>query len=285
MNISEEFQAKVVAYLQNELSNQERIDFEKQLRINPDLEDALREQKFIDSQLFEENDWELTEFSKKEPAGKQYFEFYTDQKNQAFFQSLKNIQPKTDEKHIQDEKSPFRLRKVIRYVSAIAAVFILFAIVYQQTSTTINGSKLYAKYVEYDSLEGFIQKSEATSFDKAQHLFEQKEFAEAIAIFEKIKTQGKSNDLSQIYLALSLAETEQFEFSLQNLQPILNNNNSLQQANALWYAGLISLKANQNQKAKEYFERYLTTNDKIHSKKASKLIKKLKQTMSAKGKD
>lgn len=276
MNISEELQDKVIAYLQDELSNQEKVEFEKLLRINPDLEDALREQKFIDSQLFEDNDWELTEFSKKEPTSKQYFEFYTDQKNQAFFQSLKNIQPKTDEKHIQDEKSPFKLRKVIRYVSAIAAVFVLFAIVYQQTNTNINGSKLYAKYVEYDSLEGFIQKSEATSFGKAQHLFEQKEFAEAATIFEKIKTTGKSNDLSQIYLALSLAETKQFESSLQNLQPVLNNNNSLQQANALWYAGLISLKANQNQKAKEYFERYIKLGEQTHSKKASKLIKKLK---------
>ncbi len=157
---------------------------------------------------------------------------------------------------------------------AVAAVFLLLAL-FNPIFLENKVDGLYDRYSNYDQLESFIEKArEHSDFVEAEKLFENQMYDQAAEQFQRINNT-QDNDLGLIYQALSLSEIDQYQKALDLLKIVYSNNNSLQQANAYWYAAMIALKIKDYKLAENYLTEYLNLDQVLLNKQSANQILKV----------
>ncbi|MBA4316804.1 MAG: hypothetical protein C0412_00235 [Flavobacterium sp.] len=197
-------------YLSNELSAEEKTNFEKQLSEDPELASAFEVYKELNLHL--EN------------------KFGNEQELKAFKKNLKSI----SKEHFKTKKPKVVAFKPWQYAIAASIVILVGLFVFQN----INPS-----FEDYNNPEmaTFIERGDVNENLKlAQDAFNSKKYKTAIPYFEAILKVNKSPEIQYFY-SVSLLEDNQFQKAEANLSE-LKSGNSIYKNKATWYLALSKLK-------------------------------------------
>ncbi len=284
---NQEYNIELISnYLANQLSPEQRQEFEQQMSEDDELRNLVLNQQYVDQLFIEDKDWPETDFDSSNTAQKEYFDYYRNAENKAFYQELKEIESNKEEQNT-------KRRKGISYSIAAAIVSVLIvSALFLNKPTGFD----YGQYSHYEHLPSATEKSGSNDdvLDQANLSFQERDFEQASKLYgqyfeveeytakqESSSAQEpaykESEDLAHIYFAISLAETDREQQAIEILQPIRENDNSLQQANAVWYSALFSLKQNNATEGKKYLQNYLALGANMpYQDDANQLLKKLK---------
>ena len=197
-------------YLENELSEEEKTNFEKQLSGDPELASAF--------EIFKELNLHLEN------------KFGNEQDLKAFKKNLKSI----SKEHFKSKKSKVVAFKPWQYAIAASIAILVGLFVFQN----INPS-----FEDYNNPEmaTFVERGDVNENLKlAQDAFNAKNYKTAIPYFEMVLKEKKSPEIQYFY-AISLLEDNQFQKAETNLSE-LKSGTSVYKNKAIWYMALSKLK-------------------------------------------
>lgn len=209
-------------YLSNELSAEEKTNFEKQLVEDPELASAFEVYKELNQHL--EN------------------KFGNEQELKAFKKNLKSI----SKEHFKTKKPKVVAFKPWQYAIAASVAILVGLFVFQN----INPS-----FEDYNNPEmaTFIERGDVNENLKlAQDAFNAKNYKTAIPHFEAILKVNKSPEIQYFY-AISLLEDNQFQKAETNLLE-LKSGTSIYKNKATWYLALSKLKQEDYKSCKEILQ-------------------------------
>ena len=206
-------------YLSNELSAEEKTDFEKQLSEDPEFASAF--------EIFKELNLHLQN------------KFGNEQELKAFKKNLKSI----SKEHFKSKKPKVVGLKPWQYAIAASIAILVGLFVFQN----INPS-----FEDYNNPEmaTFIERGDVNENLKlAQDAFNAKNYKAAIPYFEVVLNSTKSPEIQYFY-AISLLEENQFQKAETNLSE-LKSGTSIYKNKATWYLALSKLKQKEYKSCKE----------------------------------
>ena len=206
-------------YLENELSTEEKINFEKQLA---------EEQEFASSfEVFKELNLHLEN------------KFGNATELNAFKKNLKSI----SKEHFKTKKSKVVAFKPWQFAIAASIAILLGVFVFQNINPSFD---------DYNNPEmaTFTERGEVNDNLKlAQDAFNSKNYKVAIPYFEAVLNSTKSPEI-QYFFAVSLLEDNQFQKSETNLIE-LKSGTSIYKNKAIWYLALSKLKQKEYKSCRE----------------------------------
>ena len=206
-------------YFQNELSEEDKIKFEKQLSEDSELASAF--EIFKDLNLHLDN------------------KFGNASERNDFKKNLKSI----SKEHFKPKKSKVVAFKPWQYAIA-ASVAVLVGLFFFQN--------INPKFEDYNQPENayFTERGEVNDNLKvAQDAFNSKKYKAVIPYFETLLKEKKSPEIQYFY-AISLLEDGQFQKAETNLVA-LKSSNSVYKNKATWYLALSKLKQKEYKSCKE----------------------------------
>jgi hypothetical protein len=209
-------------YLENELSTEEKVNFEKQLSEDTELASAF--ETFKELHLHLEN------------------KFGNSTELNAFKKNLKSI----SKEHFKTKKSKVVAFKPWQYAIAASAAILVGLFVFQN----INPS-----FEDYDNPEmaTFTERGDVNENLKlAQDAFNAKNYKAAIPHFDAVLNSTKSPEIQYFY-AVSLLEDNQFQKAETNLSE-LKSGTSIYKNKATWYLALSKLKQKDYKSCKEILQ-------------------------------
>lgn len=240
--MNEELYITFEKYCNNEMSQEEQLDFENQLQNNADMQ-----QKF---EIYKDaNKFLETKFSSETAAFKQ------------------NLEAISKEHFAENEHKKTKVIAFKPWQYAVAAsIAVLFGTwFYMQNSIP--------QYGDYSTPETamFVERSMGdANLKEAQNAFNAKDYKKAVASFEKV-TDLKNPELQYFY-AISLIQTNNYA----KAETLLNNiksGTSVYKDKATWYLALSNLKQKKLEECKSYLKQLPA--DAEDFDKAQKLLKKL----------
>ncbi|OFX49608.1 MAG: hypothetical protein A2046_05950 [Bacteroidetes bacterium GWA2_30_7] len=245
---SEEITILIERYLDGELSEQEKLQFELDIKTNKELANDLLLHKEIRKALADEEIIDLRE-------------------------KLNNISDKFHEKERKTKKK----KQFAIYLSSSLIVISLITSFYIYDKKYTN-DELYNMYYEhYDA--GTITRGEIKSskeiYTNALRTYDIGKYVDAIKLFEQISDSSEYYISKEYFTGLSYMELLNFEKAIIHFEPLLDNNESIYYENIIWFTGLCYLKTNQNEKAKQQFTKLLDKNSGFQ-KNSKEILEKIK---------
>lgn len=234
-------------YIHNELSSEERIRFEEQLKKDPTLEEAY--------QLYSSIENTMQSDTKSETA------FFTE-----------NLQP-FQKKYFTTAKSKKtgKVKRVFFLAISAAAILILVLTVFPiGNGAKMTNEELYAQYTPFEKVTEITRGSTKDSlFNIGSSFYNNKKYTEAIPYFEKVLD---SNAQAHFLYAVCFIETNNYPKAYAALDDLINGQSSYREK-AEFYKALLFLKQNKVDACKQMLlsiNRYSSYND-----QAKALYKKL----------
>ncbi len=230
-------------YLNNEMSLEEKTDFENQLQ-----NDEFFKKQF---ELYKETT--------------QFLEVKFSSETTDFKENLKSI----SENHFADTTK--KKSKVISLQSkwfAIAAMLVVFIGVWFLNS---GGNPSYSDYNQHENANFIERGSVIKDLKESQEAFNNKNYEKAIPLFEKVLVEYKRPEI-ELYYGISLLEfnkTTQAEVVFSDLK----DGESVYNQKAIWYLALVKLKLGDFEACKSYLKEI--SSDSEDFEKAQELLKDL----------
>lgn len=209
-------------YLNNQLSEKEKVNFEKTIAGNNEL-----------NNLFIEHQNAIVAI-----------EIYSIKKelNQLF---QENANPKI-----------MTLKSWNKKIGIAASLIVLLSISYFFFMQKPASQKLYDTYFYKDEgLPITMGNSEKNDFNDAMNTYKKDDYSSASVQFQKLLNQKPTNDTLQYYTAMSYLNNNNFENSEILLKKVTKNNNSHFKSDSYYFLSLIALKNNKITEAKSYLEK------------------------------
>lgn len=229
MNINDDI--LITQYLNNTLSDQERKNVLDRMVNDAEFkEKVLFEKQLLDT--FDENKWSFIE-NTNAAAVKEYSELF--KKEEKLKQAL------------EDAKINFNTPKKTNfnwYLYASAAMIVLLIAIVPFVNNSSSSSELYATYINTTELPSLsIRGNDSNDIrTKAQHLFEQKKYEEALVILNKeLDLSKKQTATVYLYMGISQMELNQFEKATTTFNELLNSG-LMDAPKGYWYKALLYLK-------------------------------------------
>lgn len=240
----EEITILIESYLDGELSEQERLQFEQELKTNKELANDLLIHQEIRNALGDEDLIDLRE-------------------------KLSIIR---EDYHRKEKK-----KKRFAIFASSSIIVIAFITTFFICNKSYTNDELYNMYYEhYDAgtiVRGEVQPTKEI-YTNALRTYDKGQYAEAIKLFEQIRDTSAFYQPKEYYTALSYMELQNFDKALNHLEPLLKNNVSALHKNIIWFSGLCYLKTNQNEKAKQQFK-YLSNSSSCFKQKSTEILEKI----------
>lgn len=208
--MNEEYYLLFDEYLSDEMSDEARTAFEKQLKEDVAVASAFETFKELHLHL-------ETKFGKATEL-------------KAFEENLKSI----SKKEFKTKKSKVIPFKPWQYATAASVAILIGLFLFQNTNPSFD---------DYNNPEGayFTERGlENGTLKAAQEAYNEKKYKKAIPYFETILKENKSPEL-QFFYAVSLLEDNQFQKAESNLNE-LKQGTSIYKDKAIWYLALSKLK-------------------------------------------
>jgi len=240
----------IEAYLDGTLSVKERLEFEKNLKEDPDLMKEYLFRKNINKAISEVDVLELRN------------------------------------KLIEIGSSENKVKRLCKYPfvfsSVAAAVILLFVISWsvffssEVISTTEVFNTYYSKYPVLTCNRSF---SDENLKDKILvngfNSYEKGAYIEAKDYFNQVLIMDNSNNMARFYYSICEIELNKLERSEKLLKELTYKNNHIFWEQSHWYLALVYLKQEKIEKASEIFE-YICEEDMAHKTEAKKILKSLR---------
>ena len=242
-------------YVDGVMSVDEQLWFEKELQHNADLQEEVKIQKKLQKMLAQK---ELLKLESELDA------IYT----QTFQPWRKSII--TIPNSVKNSLGKFSV------LAASVALVIITSIIFIGKHTSSN-TDIYKAYFQPAEISmSFRAGAEELNSDlrSAMTLYENKEYGEAIQLFEKILTKDQSRIGLNLYSGISHMEIEEYDEAHKSFNKVINNKANAFIESAEWYLGLCYLKTDEQDKAIEVFKT-IVERDGYYKKDAKKIIKKI----------
>lgn len=239
-------------YLENVMSKEERVWFEKELEGNLKLQDEVRLQKRLHKAIADKEAFALEE-----------------QLNLIHDQVYKPWTVKL---------SKSSMKKAMVIVSGIAVSLALVAVLLISQKNNTSTTDLYAQYFEPAEIGmSFRTSGNAVSNDlkTAMMLYESKRFDEAIKMFEEILKNDNSRIGLNLYSGISHMEVKEYDEANIRFRKIIDHKTNAFIESAEWYLGLCYLLKDDEEMAIQIFTE-ISNGKGFYSKESKKILKKLK---------
>ena len=216
-------------YLNNNLSLDEKIAFEKSILETPLLANKIEEVKQlllgIESAVLKNN---LDNFHEE-------------------LHPVRKIQSET----LDAKESPKKPKNMAIFYSIAAAIIIVFGIFwFMRDSNT--PEKLFAKHFTPDpGLPTVMSTTRDYSFYEGMVDYKRKEYSVAIKKWEKLVSEKENNDTLNYFLGVAYLAEGDAETSLKYLEPAQKFNNGIFKEDAYYYVALAKLKTGELEEAKK----------------------------------
>lgn len=232
-------------YLENELSTEEKTEFEKELKTNKKLQEILSIQKNAREILKDEK-----------------------------LLILKNTLDK-----IHKNKQPKNTSSILNsYVKWAAAILTLGLIIYfvfehfqKEKLTTILFNEHYKPHQPKTDNHLLHYTKDTTNFTKAMSLYIRGDFTESYSLFKKIVTNNPKNYHAHFYLSICAIEIDLLVVAEESLLYLIENHNHQYVDKSKWYLSLLYLKKGSVNKVKKLL-RDLMEDKTIYKKDAEKIL-------------
>ncbi len=261
---------EIEKYLSGEMTPEEVVVFEEKLQSNPDLKREVALYEDLDTVL-DDNNWEEIDPNADTKKVKAYEEFLKSEKGQNIITNIKEA-----EQAYFQKKQGVNVKQIVLYVVSIAAVFcILFFSIYDSAGS-YSPSELAENYKDWSDLPSFTTKSsENSEITTAENLFTNKNYKEALGLFQELKTDDTNKDLVALYIGISQFETNQNENAIKTFKNLADH--WKYGPRARWYLALVYLKNNNTKSAIKELEEITKDANNFNFKKAEEILNILKQ--------
>jgi tetratricopeptide (TPR) repeat protein len=242
-------------YLDGVMSLDEQFWFEKELQHDTNLQEEVKLQRDLQKMLAEKEVLEL-----ESELDVIYERAYHPWKTT--FSSVS--------KNIKDSLTKYSV------IAASIAVIIIVSVSFLGNRGSSNADIYNAHYQPAEINMSFRAIAEEVNSDlrTAMTLYENKEYAEAIGLFEKVLAEDNSRIGLNLYSGISHMEIEEYAEANQSFKKVIDHKANAFIESAEWYLGLCYLKTNENEKAAAVFGG-IVERDGYFKKDARKIIKKL----------
>lgn len=239
MNDEELNNEMIERYLRKEMTDDERIDFEKKITHDAELKEQITIYKALYSIEDTNDEWfeteENTELLEKEVA---------------LFRSKETVQFKENLKKFRDSNSKKKNNIFnLRLLSTVAAVLIIAIFILYPKD--VNLSSLYEEYHNWEELPSYISKGETDkdTYKKLESLFLNKEYQTVISQANQIDpTVFEIDQQASLFIGVAHLELDQYEEALQIFDQLITSN-SLNAHKGYWYKAMVYLKQGDKEKA------------------------------------
>lgn len=244
--LTEELLDKIDQYLKGELSELERLSFEKLLQ----EDEQLQEDVIIQKQLFAMHGTSTTDISSNETDFEAIALLKEKLKTDEYLHLSNKIRTIGNENRISNGKPRKRKTHYLNYFIA-ASVTIFFATLFFFNSESSLES-YYSENVNWENLPSFIDKGNALdNFTKGEIAFKKKEYKSAILSFENIETTNELYPYSLMYIGASYDVLNENEKALDYFNKLSQLTEFEEHTKGFWYQLLIHLKLDNKEKANE----------------------------------
>lgn len=237
-------------YLENEMSLEERVWFEKELAGSPSLQQEVDFQKKVNAVLSDKESIELKV-------------------------QLEQIHSEIAE---TTKKGKSTLKSIYRYSVTTAGVLglLLLSMVFYTSNKDYSSDELLGLY--YQPVNSPASYRALTDSDdilnKAINYYEDKEYDHAIKLFESVLKNDPEMIGINLYSGISHMEVHEYAIANERFQTIIAQDPNPFVESATWYLGLCYLYTNEREKAKSTFS-LLVQNEGYYKKDARKILKRL----------
>jgi tetratricopeptide (TPR) repeat protein len=250
------FTGYIDRYLEGTMENSELIWFQKELDGNVELQEDLRMQKKLNGLIVENQTICLQE-----------------QLNMIHSNLFKESEIKTS------VFSEPKRNKVLYLTMGIAASCMLLTIIIsKQLNTNISKNDIYNKYFEPANI-GMVFRSAGNGeindeLRSAMSMYEQKNYVNAINLFEDILNKDSSRIGLNLYSGISHMEIKEYDEANKRFNKIIDQNSNAFIESAKWYLGLCYLMTDKENQAKNVFTDISKSNS-YYNKDAKKILKQM----------
>lgn len=171
------------------------------------------------------------------------------------------------------------IRKIYRRVYYSAAALVVGVLVFTMylTNRNFTTQKLIDRFYEPEVASVTLRGTDSNKdlLAKAMHLYNNKEYGQAIEIFEAILQEDGSKIGLNLYSGISHMEIEKYDLANERFQRIIENKPNPFVESATWYLGMCYLQTEKKDKALEQFE-VLADTDGFYRKDAKRILRRMK---------
>jgi len=250
MTLDLKHSVSIEQFLANEMSASERLAFERELAINPDLAEELKLAMSIDSALGREDIIDLR-------------------------QKLISVISANRHEHAEVPVVRMHARKWWYAAASLLLLCAVAATLYLQAPRNISNDTLFTEF--YTSENIVDQTRGDQNLVEAVLKFQQKDFATASLLFRQIIDKDASNIAVKFYYGICNIETHDYQKAINVFDEIIEHNDNLYIEHAEWFRGLCYLKSNQKDKALDQFLAVASNPDNYHNKEARTILDKMQK--------
>ncbi len=242
-------------YLDGVMSVDEQFWFEKELAHDRELQEEVRLQKSLQKMLAEKEVLDL----------ESQLDTIYEQTYHPWRKTISSIP-----KNIKNSLNKYTV------VAASIALVVIFSVTFLGKKIS-SGTELYNTHYQPAEISmSFRASAEDVNTDlrKAMNLYQNKEYAEAIQLFEKVLTEDNSRIGLNLYSGISHMEIEEYDEANESFNKIIDHKANAFIESAEWYLGLCYLKTNETEKAFEVFGE-IVERDGYFKQDARKIMRKL----------
>ncbi len=260
-----DFLLEIEKYLDNDMSLEEKETFEAEVNSNPALAEELKLQQDM-RLVYEDEQWI--------EGDKQILKNKEAKSLKSFFKSKEAAFLKTSIEEVVIEN---RSRNKSFYFIGVAASITILIIISLFVFKGNGNDKLYTQYIQIDDIPSLITRGEDNNglIKKAQLLFENKKYNEAIEVFTQYQNETQSiNSLSYIYTGIAYLELDEFDKAMYQFE-LLSRSNTLHAKKANWYMAMVYLKQNNKQQLQMILQSIISNKSSFKYKEAQELFEQI----------
>lgn len=221
-------------FLKGNLSDNERLNFKKEMFADPSLAEEVQINKNLFA-LFETDEWE--DIHQLNEDGVAYEEYILSD-------DAKKIQGAITEANKQYKRTSISPRKRYSWYAVASSFIILLAVGYSLWFNNNNTPEnLYADYSDLSDIPSLTLRNDADKLlSEAEQMFLQKEYTGALRALELFEAKyATSNPSTILYKGICFLETNNYDKASETFT-LLKNSNTLDSDKAYWYLALTHLK-------------------------------------------
>jgi TolA-binding protein len=272
-------------YNAGEMSNSQKVWFEKELDGNEKLQNEVNLSKRTDEILENPNIISLRNklfaIEKRREADIQY---QRDKVGIQYEGSEANIQYQSKDSDIQYQngKSDIQYRKTkmpvyMKYVAVMAGVLLIgsFTLFPKKNLSSDEIINRYYKVYEPPTAQRSGQSVTNSDFTKALEFYNIHDYREAAILFSKVVGNNPRDMQSELLSGVANFGNKKYVEAKQSYVKVINDNNNLFIETAKWYLALCYVQTNEREKAVQQLET-IKKEDGIYSNDAKKIIRRYK---------
>ena len=271
MMFDEDIYKKIDAYVNDDMSVDERTEFEKEMSNDPELaeEVEVNEQMLLN---YGDYAWGFIPKNSRNAEAKALENYFRSEEAIVLSGTIERARIRYKQKH-----ASVRRRNFFYYAAAsVVMLFLAGNIFFNQQESP---EELADKYISWETLPSMTVRgtNKPPSLSKGQQLFNQEKYTEAIAVFETYREESINTmpTAALMYLGASYMEAGQYENAISTFDELWKRD-VLDSDHGLWYKALAFLKQGKKDKAKPELGSILSDPEHPHFEKAQELMGELK---------